>query len=338
VGQSLSGTSAGPRALRALGGLEAGAQALGWRWADRGDFGGGGEPSPSPAAAAAASTMRNAAAVGTACGAVFAACAAAACAGDFVLCAGGDHSVSAGSVAGALAARPSLGCVWVDAHADINSPRSSPSGNAHGMPVSLLLGGPPEGGGDAWRWLAGAPRLAPAALVYVGLRDVDAGEVAAIRELGILAFTMADVDRLGIAAVARAVGRRLAGRALHASLDVDALDPSVVQATGTAVPGGLTFREAHFLLEALAATQRLCSLDVVEVNPLIGARARVQRAPADAAAAAGDNDDDDADLAGFTAQGAATARVAASFALSALGKTTLPPPATTRKRAKAPGP
>ena len=311
LGQRLSGASAGPRALREYGNLEASATAMGWRWSDRGDAGGSGGSSSSggnDSSDVALGTPRNAAEVGDACASIFNECEAAARAGDFVLCVGGDHSVAAGSVAAALKIRPDLGVVWVDAHADLNSPDSSPSGNMHGMPVSLLLGhcGPPAAFGKAWDWLLspGAPRLAPRALVYVGLRDLDAGEVIAIRELGVLAFTMADVDRLGIAKVAKAVEKHLRGRPLHLSFDVDAVDPSVIAATGTPSPGGLSYREAHFLCEELAATRRLCSMDLVEVNPELGLGGESGK---------------------VTAAGANTARAAASFVLSALGKTTLPP-------------
>ena len=316
LGQRLSGASAGPHALREYGNLETSATAMGWRWSDRGDVGvsttssstgstGSGDDS---IAAVAVGTPRNAAEVGDACAAIFNECKAAALAGDFVLCVGGDHSAAAGSVAAALKVRPDVGVVWVDAHADLNSPHSSPSGNMHGMPVSLLLGrcGPPAAFGRAWNWLLGpgSPRLSPRALVYVGLRDLDAGEVIAIRELGVLAFTMADVDRLGIAKVAKAVEKHLKGRPIHLSFDVDAVDPSVITATGTPSPGGLSYREAHYLCEELAATRRLCSMDLVEVNPELGLGGVCGK---------------------VTVAGANTARAAASFVLSALGKTTLPP-------------
>lgn len=306
-GQSHRGVEDAPRALRAA--LPRAVAALGWGWVDEGDFGGdaaavAAAAAADPADAADPTAARHAAGVGAACGAIYSACLGAARRGDFVLCAGGDHSVAAGSVAAALAARPRAGVVWVDAHADINTPATSPSGNLHGMPVALLLKRAALRGG-AWEWLARAPRLEPGALAYVGLRDLDAAEAALVRALGIAAFTMADIDRRGIARVADDVARALKGRPLHVSLDIDAVDPGAAGATGTAVPGGLSLRETHFLLETLAATKRLCSMDVVEINPRLGG------GPAGAD--------------GATAAGAATVAAGAAFVTSALGKTTLAP-------------
>lgn len=295
-GQPLAGAELGPSALRASS-LPRAAAALGWTWHDCGDV---------PAARAGAAG----ASAGAVCADVARATEDAARAGDFVLLAGGDHSVAAGSVAGALAARPDAGVVWVDAHADINTPSESPSGNLHGMPLALLLGRVRAGElGADWEWLLrrGAAPLSPKALVYVGLRDLDPGEVAAIRSLGILSFTMADVDRLGIARVMEAVLAALAGRPLHLSFDVDGVDPTTISATGTAVPGGLSYRESHFLCEALAASRRLVSVDIVEINPLLGGAAEARPTT---------------DMR-FTSAGVATTAAAAAFVTSALGKTTL---------------
>lgn len=174
----------------------------------------------------------------------------------FPLVLGGDHSLAIGSLAGLTRAygRPP-GVIWVDAHGDVNAPVTSPSGNVHGMPVHFAL----EAG-----------TVAPERLAYIGLRDVDPGERRRIGELGIRAFTMADIDRSGIAAVIEAALAIAAGgpHSLHVSFDMDAIDPSEAPGVGTPVRGGLTYREAHLLMEAVAASGTLGSLDVTEINPI----------------------------------------------------------------------
>ena len=174
------------------------------------------------------------------------------------------------------------------ADADINTPADSASGNMHGMPLAFLtrLAAPAQAGPD-WAWLAAAPPLPAAHLAYIGLRDVDPGERATLARLGIAAFTMSDVDREGIGAVVRRAlrhlgvlpGARSAAAAaaaatpaatlphLHLSFDIDACDPAIAPGTGTVVPGGLTYREAHYLCEAVASCGALGSLDLAEVNP-----------------------------------------------------------------------
>jgi len=191
--------------------------------------------------------------------------------GRFVLTMGGDHSVAMGSISGILASRPNLGVVWVDAHADINDPSSSPSGNIHGMPVSFLSGlvdpSPFPGAG----WLVDAPRLDLSRLVYIGLRDLDPGEREIIRRLKLKAFSMQHIDRYGIAKVMEMTLDHLAKTpcSLHLSFDIDAVDPSLAPSTGTTVKGGLSYREASYLCEEMAASKMLGSMDIVEVNPLL---------------------------------------------------------------------
>ena len=177
--------------------------------------------------------------------------------GGFPLVLGGDHSIAIGTLAGLTRARGRPpGVIWVDAHADANAPRNSPSGNVHGMPVHYALA---------------AQTIAPERLVYIGLRDLDAGERETIHRLGIRAFTMSDVDRLGIAAGADLALAIAAGGAgsLHVSFDMDAIDPSDAPGVGTPVRGGLTYREAHLLLEAVAASGALGSLEITEINPIL---------------------------------------------------------------------
>lgn len=193
--------------------------------------------------------------------------------GEFPLILGGDHSIGLGSLAAVLKARPDVGIIWVDAHADLNTPMTSPSGNMHGMPVGLLMDGvmdldnlPP-----GCEWVKDYPRLSPDSIVYVGLRDVDTGERKLIHDLNIKAFTMTDIDHYGIGGVMDAAMDHLlqkdSNRPLHLSYDIDAVDPSFAPATGTTVRGGLTFREAHFVAEMVAQSGNLASAEIVELNP-----------------------------------------------------------------------
>lgn len=190
--------------------------------------------------------------------------------GCFPLILGGDHSVGIGSLAGLLRARPEMGVLWIDAHADLNTPAISESGNMHGMPVGLLMQGlldPQQSAIPGFEWLADYPKLQPHQLVYVGLRDVDVEERKIITAMGIQAYTMTDIDRYGIGRVMELALQHLDGRPLHLSYDIDAVDPVLAPATGTAVRGGLTFREAHYVAEAVAATGHLASAEIVELNP-----------------------------------------------------------------------
>jgi arginase len=178
-------------------------------------------------------------------------------AGGFPLVLGGDHSIAIGTLEGIRrAGQEKAGLIWFDAHADINSPQSSPSGNVHGMPVYYAL----EDG-----------NITPERTVLIGLRDVDPGEREAIRLLGIRAFTMSDIDRTGMErVVAEAVSIAGAdGRAIHVSFDMDAIDPSEAPGVGTPVQGGLTYREAHLALEEIAASRQLLSLEITEINPIL---------------------------------------------------------------------
>lgn len=181
---------------------------------------------------------------------------------------GGDHAVSLGSVAGAVRRAPGrrVGILWIDAHADLNTPATSPSGNVHGMPLALLLGH----GDEALRRSTGIPPLRPEDVVLLGLRSVDPDERALIRGEGLTALTMSDVDRGGIAAVTSAALAALAHvDTLHVSFDADVLDPAVAPGVGTPVPGGLGYREAHLLMELLHESGRVSSVDLVEVNPIL---------------------------------------------------------------------
>jgi arginase len=196
--------------------------------------------------------------------------------GRFPLILGGDHSIGIGSLAGILSVRPNTGVIWVDAHADINTPEMSESGNMHGMPIAFVMEGmmknPHQIRGFEWLKARNA-RLSPESLVYIGLRDVDAAERDVMKKMGIKAFTMHEIDRYGIGTVMDLAFSHLfhnnADRPIHVSYDVDAVDPIFAPATGTTVRGGLTFREAHYVAESIARCGNLASAEIVEVNPTL---------------------------------------------------------------------
>ncbi|ORY29673.1 hypothetical protein BCR39DRAFT_531605 [Naematelia encephala] len=186
---------------------------------------------------------------------------------------GGDHSLAMGTVVGTKSKYPDACLIWVDAHADINTPLTTDSGNLHGTPVSFLMG--LEGTDvEPFKWIK--PCLKPSDIVYIGLRDIDAPEKTILRQTGIKAFSMHDVDAHGIGKVmqmALDLVNPNRDRPTHLSFDVDALDPTVAPSTGTPVRGGLTFREGHYITEAVAETGCLVALDIMEVNPsLLDAR------------------------------------------------------------------
>jgi arginase len=195
--------------------------------------------------------------------------------GQFPLVLGGDHSVAVGTISGIAAHcrrhRKRLGLLWVDAHGDMNTPATSPSGNVHGMPLASLLGlGPRElvqvGGRP--------PKVDPAQVALVGIRSLDEGEKRHLRQLGVHVFTMHDVDSQGIHRVMRkALARVSAGTDyVHVSFDLDAVDPTVAPGVGTPVKGGLDYREAHLIMESLAQSRLMTSLELVEVNPILDER------------------------------------------------------------------
>jgi arginase len=180
---------------------------------------------------------------------------------------GGDHSIALGTLGG-LAARRGPGAVlWFDAHGDLNTPETTPSGNVHGMPLAAALGrgGP---GFDSAAWTL--PALEPRRVAVIGARDLDPGERELIRALSLPVYTMSEVDRRGIEdVVSDALGRAAGAPFVHVSLDMDGLDPDVAPGVGTAVRGGLTYREAHLAMEMVAESGLLCCLEIVEVNPIL---------------------------------------------------------------------
>jgi arginase len=193
--------------------------------------------------------------------------------GRFPLILGGDHSIGIGSLSGILANNPDTGILWIDAHADLNTPSISDSGNLHGMPIGFLMEGLIKETIPGFEWLEKYPKLKPNQIVYVGLRDVDAEERKLIQSLGIAAYTMTEIDRYGIGHVMDMALHHLTAdnpdRPLHLSYDIDAIDPVLAPATGTTVRGGLNFREAHYVAEAVAASGLLASAEIVELNPTL---------------------------------------------------------------------
>ncbi|AUX08020.1 arginase [Halalkaliarchaeum desulfuricum] len=186
--------------------------------------------------------------------------------GETPLVLGGDHSVAIGSLSG-TAREADVGAVWFDAHADLNTPATSPSGNIHGMPLAAALG-IDEFADTEW---ANAPRLSPENIALVGLRSVDPAEQELLRERGFAAYTMSDIDEHGITdVVEEALSIATEGvDGLHVSLDLDWLDPNVAPGVGTPVRGGVTYREAHSAMEMVADTGVLRSMELVEVNPTL---------------------------------------------------------------------
>ncbi|WP_430885299.1 arginase [Fusibacter sp. JL216-2] len=188
--------------------------------------------------------------------------------GRFPLVLGGDHSIAIGTIAGVLQHKKNLGVIWFDAHGDINTAETSPSGNIHGMPVAVSLGHGHESlteiGGDD-------KKIKSENIVFIGCRDLDAGERKMLKAFGITVFTMHEVDRMGMTEVMnRAIAIASEGTdGIHVSFDVDSLDPTHAIGTGTRVPGGLTYRESHLALEMIAETNKVVSAEFVEVNPII---------------------------------------------------------------------
>jgi len=188
--------------------------------------------------------------------------------GRFPLVLGGDHAIALGTIAGVAKHVKNLGVIWFDAHGDLNTGETSPSGNIHGMPLAASLGyGHPQlvniGGF--------APKIKPENVVIIGARDLDPGERALIKEIGIKVFTMHEIDKLGMARVMEEaiqhVSRHTDG--VHLSLDLDGLDPHDAPGVGTPVIGGISYREGHLALEMLADADILCSAEFVEVNPIL---------------------------------------------------------------------
>ncbi len=260
LGQGRRGVDMGPSAIR-YAGLQERIAGLGRVCVDWGDV----EAGVPEATEIGDPQARYLGAIMRSCGAVAARVAEARATGHLPLVLGGDHSVAMGTLGGMAKVHGAGGVLWIDAHADMNRPGTSPSGNVHGMPLAAALGTGGEAfATDAWP----TPSVERAAIV--GARSIDEGERALIRELGVHVFTMSDVDRHGIERVMREALASLQGVAfLHASVDLDAVDPMFAPGVGTPVRGGLSYREAHLALELVAESGLLDSLELVEVNPIL---------------------------------------------------------------------
>jgi arginase len=190
----------------------------------------------------------------------------------FPLVLGGDHSIAVGTVSGIAASarrqEKRLGLLWIDAHGDLNTPDTSPSGNIHGMPLAAVLGyGAKEltgVGGDF-------PKVSPENVALVGIRSLDTGEKSRLKQTGVQVHTMADIDRHGVHRIMEKALARVTKGAdyVHVSFDLDAVDPTVAPGVGTPVKGGLDYREAHLIMEVIAEAGVMTSLEMVEVNPIL---------------------------------------------------------------------
>jgi len=267
LGQGRRGVDMGPSALR-IAGLDQRIAALGHPVTDRGDL-----HVPIPETRSPGDpTKKYIREIARVCQRLHHAALGSLRDGALPLVIGGDHSLGAGSVAAASdwAHQRGLpiGLLWVDAHGDMNTPASTGSGNVHGMPLAAMLGPEPQ---ELARLSSRVPAVDPARTVLLGIRDLDEGEKDNVRRSGVRVFTMSDIDRQGMASVAQqalaAAGAGTAG--IHVSFDMDACDPAIAPGVGTAVRGGLGFREAHLLMEMVADSGRLTSLDLVEVNPIL---------------------------------------------------------------------
>ena len=271
LGAGRRGTDMGPSALR-IARLGEQIAALGCEVTDRGNVAAALPETESPRDA----RKKYIAPIASVCRRLYRAASAAHAAGALPLVVGGDHSVAAGSVAATAAAarrqRGRIGLVWIDAHADMNTPATTTSGNVHGMPLAALLGPDPRELATIGR--RGPSRLDPDHVVLIGIRSLDAQERTRVRDSGVTVFTMKEVDRLGMAAVATQA-LALAGEGttgVHVSFDLDVCDPSIAPGVGTPVRGGLSYREAHLLMETVADSGLLRALDLVEINPTLDRR------------------------------------------------------------------
>ncbi len=268
MGASRRGVDMGPSAMR-VAGLEARLEALGHRVTDGGNI----KVEVPETQAVGAENARYLKQIAEACTRTGDAVVKTLEEGMTPLVLGGDHSLAAGSISGVSEfyrrRGEKIGLVWIDAHSDINTPETSPSGNVHGMPLAALLGLGPEALSNLYGYV---PKVAPENTVLIGVRDIDAAERDNIRRAGVgEVYTMRDIDERGMRAVMeealRAAGRGTAG--YHVSLDMDWIDPEDAPGVGTPVRGGATYREAHLAMEIIADHGRLLSFEAVEVNPIL---------------------------------------------------------------------
>jgi arginase len=251
----------GPSAMRAAG-LDERLRSLGYQVRDLGNI-----ASPEPETTALEDERaRFLPEIKEACSRIAGLVADASTAGEIPLVLGGDHSVALGTLGGLASAHGPGGVLWIDAHPDINTPDTSPSGNVHGMPLAAALGLAREFESDAWP----LPAVDAERVALIGTRQLDAGERRLLREAGVRVYTMSEIDRVGIErAVRESLDRVAGGGFVHVSFDMDVLDPAIAPGVGTPVRGGLTYREAHLALELVSESGLAGSLEMVEVNPIL---------------------------------------------------------------------
>ena len=267
LGASRRGVDMGPSAIR-IAELQSRLERLGYDCRDLGDI-------PAPVRETRPHGSRKAkylAEIALTCRRIFGTVSRAARGGAFPVVLGGDHSIACGTLAGVVdpvrRRGGRLGLLWFDAHGDLNTPDSSPSGNIHGMPLAAVLGRGPA----ALTRIGGfSPKILPEHAALVAVRELDPGEQRLVQELGLKCYTMKDIDGRGLKAcmteALAAVTRGTSG--FHVSFDMDAVDPSAAPGVGTPVKGGLSYREAHLAMEMVADSRRLSSFELVEVNPVM---------------------------------------------------------------------
>ena len=266
-GAGRRGVDMGPSALR-LAGLNAKLQGMGYRVRDLGNV----SVAQQETVEAGSPTAKYLAPIAQCCAELAATVSDVVEKGQFPLVLGGDHSVGAGTVAGLSNAyrkrNKKIGVIWIDAHADMNTPEISPSGNVHGMPLASCLGRGPRELTDIFGY---SPKMDARNTVLIGLRDVDEREREMVRELGVVAYTMRDIDELGLRKIMeQAIAAATNGTAgFHLSLDMDAVDPDEAPGVGTPVRGGMSYREAHLSMEMISDSDNMLSMEIVEVNPVL---------------------------------------------------------------------
>lgn len=267
LGAGRRGVDMGPSALR-LAGLHARLSALGYQLEDLGNVSVAQQES-TPSGPENAKYLLH---IAKTCSKLAEAVENVLTAGNFPLVLGGDHSVATGTLSGVSdffrKRGEKVGLLWIDAHADMNTPESSPSGNVHGMPLACCVGRGPR---ELTHIFDYAPKVEGRNVVLIGIRDVDQRERDMVRESGVTAFTMRDIDERGLPNVMeRAIAIANEGTSgFHLSLDMDVVDPDEAPGVGTPVRGGTTYREAHLAMETICDCSRMVSMEVVEVNPVL---------------------------------------------------------------------
>ncbi|AQQ51822.1 arginase [Planococcus lenghuensis] len=270
LGQNRRGVDMGPSAIRYAGVTER-LESIGHTVTDEGDI----QVSKRTGETSEGTNLRNLKAVTEASTALGDKVSSVAEAGSFPLVLGGDHSIAIGTLAGIGNRHKNLGVIWYDAHADMNTSDTSPSGNIHGMPLAVSMG---IGHEELVNLRGYAPKIDPKNVVIIGARSIDPGERKLIKEKGVRVYTMHEIDKLGMNAVMEEAIQYLTEErktdAVHLSLDLDGIDPIYTPGVGTPVPGGISYRESHLAMEMLYDAGVITSVEFVEVNPILDEKSR----------------------------------------------------------------